>query len=128
MAKPILVDTDVVVDYLRGHGTAVAFVKKHAESIVLSAIVVAELYAGVKGDQEQAVLDELVSFFRIIPVTDEIARAGGLHKRDYGGSHSVSLADAIVAATAQAQDAELKTLNVKHYPMLKGLKPAYVKK
>ena len=37
------------------------------------------------------------------------------------------LADAMIAATAQAERAELKTLNVKHYPMIKGLKPAYRK-
>lgn len=47
--------------------------------------------------------------------------------RDYGKSHGVGLADAIVAATAQIENAELKTLNTKHYPMLKGLQPAYVK-
>ena len=35
--------------------------------------------------------------------------------------------DAIIAATAEAERADLKTLNVKHYPMIKGLKPAYRK-
>jgi hypothetical protein len=37
------------------------------------------------------------------------------------------LADAIIAATAEAENADLKTLNIKHYPMIKGLKPAYTK-
>jgi len=53
--------------------------------------------------------------------------AGGLYKRDYGKSHGVGLADAILTATAEAENAELKTLNTKHYPMLKGLRPAYKK-
>ena len=35
--------------------------------------------------------------------------------------------DAIIAATATGEDAELKTLNTRHYPMFKGLKPAYRK-
>jgi hypothetical protein len=39
----------------------------------------------------------------------------------------VGLADAILAATAEAEEAELKTLNVKHYPMFSGLEPAYIK-
>jgi predicted nucleic acid-binding protein len=56
-----------------------------------------------------------------------IGKVGGLLKRDYGKSHGVGLADAIVAATAEAENAELKTLHTKHYPMLKGLKPAYLK-
>ncbi len=59
MSKPLLLDTDVMVDFLRGHARAVGLVKGHCERIVLSTVVVAELYAGVKGEQEQAILDEL---------------------------------------------------------------------
>jgi hypothetical protein len=33
----------------------------------------------------------------------------------------------ILAASAEAEHAELKTLNLKHYPMFKSLKPAYKK-
>jgi predicted nucleic acid-binding protein len=127
MAGSILLDTDVLVDFFRGHSKAVAFVNAHSARIILSSIVVAELYSGVKGDAEQAALDNFVSLFRIIPVSAEIAKAGGLYKRDYGKSHGVGLADAILAATAEAENAELKTLNTKHYPMLKTLKPPYKK-
>ena len=128
MAESILLlDTDVLVDFLRGHSKAVAFVTARSTRIILSSIVVAELYAGVRGDREQAALEELVSLFRVVPVSGEIAKQGGLYKRDYGKSHGVGLADAILAATAEAENAELKTLNVKHYPMLKGLRPAYAK-
>ena len=123
----LLLDTDVLVDFLRGHSRAVAFVNAHSAQIILSSIVVAELYAGVRGDREQAALEALVSLFRVVPVSGEIAKTGGLYKRDYGKSHGVSLADAILAATAEAENAELKTLNTKHYPMLKGLRPAYTK-
>ena len=85
------------------------------------------MFAGVKGDAEQTKLDNFVSLFHVVPVSTEIAKAGGLYKRDYGKSHGVGLADAILVATAEAENAELKTLNTKHYPMLKDLKPAYNK-
>lgn len=127
MQKPVLVDTDVMVDYLRGHPKAVALVQKYSTRIVLPSIVVAELYAGAKGEMELAALDRFVGLFRVVPVSAEIARAGGLYRRDYIKSHGVGLADAIVAATNDAEDADLRTLNVKHYPMFKGLKPAYGK-
>jgi predicted nucleic acid-binding protein len=127
MPDLILVDTDVLVDFLRGYNKAVTFVNKFSSRIILSPIVVAELYAGVKGNAERTVLDNFVSLFRIVPLTAEIAKIGGLHKRDFGKSHGVGLADAILAATADIEKAELKTLNVKHYPMVKGLKPAYKK-
>jgi hypothetical protein len=116
-----------MVDFLRGHARAVAFVKAHSERIILSSIVIAELYAGVREDREQAILDELVKIFRVVPVTVELAKAAGIHKRDFGKSHGVGLADAILAATAQSEGAELKTLNVKHYPMMRGLKAPYEK-
>ena len=127
MQKPILVDTDVLVDFFRGHDKAVAFINAHSERIILSSIVVAELYAGVKGDAEQAALDRFVALFRVVPIDAEIARAGGLYRRDYGRSHGVGLADAIIAATAEVEGAAVETLNVRHYPMVKRLKAAYVK-
>jgi len=127
MAGAILLDTDVLVDFFRGYSKAVAFVNARSDQIILSSIVVAELYAGVKGDAEQVALEDFISLFRVVPVDEKIAKTGGLHKRDYGKSHGVGLADAILAATAAAENAELKTLNTKHYPMLKGLRPAYKK-
>ena len=127
MSVAVLPDTDVLVDFLKGHHKARNFVDEHSSRIILSSVVVAELYAGVKGQTEQSVLDGFVSLFHIIPVTIEIAKKGGLYKRDYGKSHGVGLADAVIAASAKIADAELKTLNIKHYPMFKGLSPAYRK-
>ena len=127
MGDAILLDTDVLVDFLRGHSKAVAFINAHSARIILSSIVVAELYAGVKGDAEQSAPEDFVSLFGVVPVSAEMAKAGGLYRRYYGKSHGVCLADAILAATAEAENAELKTLNRKYYPMLKGLRPAYTK-
>ena len=130
MPKPILVDTDVLIDFLRGREQAVSFVNLESDRIILSSIVVAELYAGVrggKGETEQSTLERFLSLFRVVPVTAAIARLGGLYRRDYGKSHGISLADAVVAATATLENAEFKTLNVKHYPMFNAIEPAYRK-
>jgi len=127
MVRPLVLDTDVLIDFFRGHSKAVAYVQAHASRIILSSIVVAELYAGVKGEAEETALADFITLFRVIPITREIAQAGGLYRRDYGKSHGVGLADAILAATAEAEGAALKTLNTKHYPMLKGLRPPYKK-
>ena len=127
MARSILLDTDILVDFFRGHSKAVAFVNTHSARIILSSIVVAELYAGVKGDTEQTALDNFISLFRVVPVNQEIAKTGGIYRRDFAKSHGIGLADAILAATAEVENAELKTLNTKHYPMFRGLRPAYHK-
>lgn len=127
MGNPILVDTDVLVDFFRGVGKAVAFVNHYNDCIILSSIVVAELYAGVKGEAEQTALQNFFSLFRIVPIDAAIGKAGGLYRRDYGKSHGVGLADALLAATAESENAELKTLNIRHYPMFKNIRPAYQK-
>jgi len=127
MAESLLLDTDVLIDFLRGYDKAVDFVTANSHRIILSSIVVAELYAGVKGSAELSALDNFISLFTVVHVTVEVARAGGLYKRDYAKSHGVGLADAIIAATCESENAGLKTLNVKHYPMIKGIKPAYKK-
>ncbi len=63
-------------------------------------------------------MDEFVKNLKVIPITVEIAINGGLFRRDYFKSHGVGLADAIIAATVEAEDVVLVTLNKKHFPML----------
>jgi predicted nucleic acid-binding protein len=127
MAKLCLPDTDVLIDFLRGHNQAVDFINSNSSQMIMSAIVVAELYTGVRGRQELTILDNFISLFEVVPVTAEIAKIAGMYKRDFGKSHGVGLADAVIAATCSLKNAQLKTLNVKHYPMIKKLKPAYSK-
>jgi len=128
VSEKVFVDTDVIIDCMRGREEAVAFIKAIKSRIILSAMTIAELYAGIKGAEEERALETFLSLRLIVPVTTEIAKAAGLLKRDFGKSHGVGIADAILAATAQAKNAELATLNIRHYPMLPGLKPAYAKK
>ena len=127
MKKLILVDTDVMIDFLRGNPKAALIIKKYSNNIILSSIIIAELYAGVRGDKELQILDDLTSIFRVIPISSTLARVGGLYKNQYTKSHGIGLADAIIAATVKSENAVLKTLNVKHYPMIKNLAPAYIK-
>jgi len=127
MAKPVLIDTDVMVDFLRGEPKAVSLIRKYSTRLMMSSIVVAELYAGIRDDEELNKLDSLIGIFKVVPVSSRLARAGGLFRKEYIRSHGVGLADAIIAATAAAESADLKTLNMKHYPMINGLRPAYTK-
>ena len=130
MPQPVLLDTDVLVDFLRGHAGAIACLEELADQAILSAVTVAELYAGVRGgkeDPEQTALANLLSQFRIVAISGAVAKLGGLYKRDYGAKHGLGLADAIIAATATLEGASLKTLNTRHFPMFDDLAPAYRK-
>lgn len=122
-----LFDTDLLIDHLRGRPEATRFLQGTSARRMISAITVAELYAGIREGGERDALERLLVMMDLVQVTAELAQAGGLIRRDYGKSHGVGLADAIIAATAIAWNATLCTLNVKHYPMLETLLVPYRK-
>jgi len=124
---PLLIDTDVLIDYLRDHADAVAYLEAITERVLVSAITVAELYAGVREGEERTALADFVKAFEIVLVDEAIATQGGLYRRDYRKSHNVGLADAIIAASAESQNAVLVTLNKKHFPMLANVIVPYRK-
>jgi predicted nucleic acid-binding protein len=127
MSARLLIDTDVLIDYLRGQVQAVAYVEGRAETLLVSAITVAELFAGVREGKERTALSAFLSAFEVVAVDSVIAERGGLFRRDYGRSHSTGLADALIAATAEQEQAQLVTLNRKHFPMLSDVHVPYSK-
>ena len=124
-----LIDTDIAVDYLRGLPQATDFLEKAMEesACYLSTITIAELYAGVREGNERHQLEKFLQAFEIISIDENIAQAGGMYRRDYGKKYGVGLADAIIAATAEMNNARLVTLNKKHFPMLKNVFTPYSK-
>lgn len=123
----ILVDTDVLIDYLRGRREAVALIASTKQSILISSLAVAVLYAGVRGEEEEQTIEGFLDTLTVVPVSAAVAKAAGLYRKQYLKSHGIGLADAVMAATARQEGAALITLNVKHYPMMAGLKAAYRK-
>ena len=120
-----LIDTDVLIDYLRDRNEAVTYLESLAPPLSVSAITVAELYAGVRDGKERATLDQFVGSFQVVAVDTMIALRAGIIRRDFGKSHGTGLADAIIAATAEALHADLVTLNRKHFQMLKNIVVPY---
>jgi predicted nucleic acid-binding protein len=127
MKKIVIVDTVITIDFLRGQKNAITFFKSKSESIAFSAITVAEIYSGARTRNEEIEIERLFSIFPVIPVSTDIARLAGKWANQYRLSHNVEIPDTLIAATCQLSDAELFTLNIKHYPMFKALKPPYRK-
>jgi len=117
------IDTDVLIDYLRGQPEAIAYLEGLTDPLLVSAVTVAELYAGVREGADRKALENFLIPFLVVPVDEAIARQGGLYRRDFGKSHGTGLADALIAATAELRHATLVTLNKKHFPMLTVLVP-----
>lgn len=76
------------------------------------------MYSGVREGKERAALDRFLSKAVVVDVDTQLAEQAGLFVREFGKSHGVAIADAVIAATAIAENAVLATLNVKHFPML----------
>lgn len=125
MAELFLIDSDVVIEYLRGRPAAVQFMERLEGKLLLSAITVAELFAGLKGDTEERALEQFLLAFEVLPIDEHVARVAGALRREYGTRHGTGLADALLAATAQARQATLVTFNIRHFPMLNALRTPY---
>src|SRR6266542_4149176 len=98
MAERLLIDTDILIDYNRKRAPAADFLKNLSGRPVLSAITVAELYAGVREGPERDALDAFVRRSVVIDVDSQISLRAGLLLRQYRASHGVGLADAFIAA------------------------------
>ena len=123
----VLFDTDVIIDYLRGNKQAIHYFESCDFDFYISAITIAELYSGVKGDQEREDLDFFLSLFTVLPVTAEIAVEGGILRQTWHVCHGMGLADALIASTAKVHEMNLASLNEKHFGMLDFLIVPYRK-
>jgi predicted nucleic acid-binding protein len=120
MKTKVLIDTDILIDYLRDHEDGVRYLEDEKRELYTSAINVAELYTGVKNDNEMIAIKEFLTVFKIVIITKEIAESAGLIRNKYYKSHNIGLADAIIAACANSIDSVFVTLNKKHFPMFKS--------
>jgi predicted nucleic acid-binding protein len=123
-----LLDSTVAIDFLRGRDAAVARVEATADDgewLGASEIVRFEVVAGAR-DEDVDSIERFFGGLEWVPVDETIARLGGLLARRFRRSHvGIAASDYLIAATALALDAELLTTNVRHFPMIEGLRPAY---
>lgn len=121
----VLLDTSVVIDVLRAHPAAAEFVKSLASVPTCSELTRVEVVRGLTSRQR----GPAEALFRALDwaILDEvIAQRAGELGRTYRRSHpGLSSVDLVIAATAQETGLPLATLNLKHFPMFKGLERPY---
>jgi len=120
-----LIDTNILIDFLRGKKEAIAFMAGLSIQPIISSLTVAELFAGVKGKREKIAIHNLVHACEVISVDEDIAEEGGLLKNKYQKCHQLGLADALIGATALSSKLTLVSLNKKQFPMLKNVHIPY---
>lgn len=119
-------DSTILIAHLRGDGRATELLlARPREERLVSVVSRVEVEGGMRS-AERADVARLFGVLTLVPVTDAIAQRAGAHLRAHRRPHQgIDLADYLIAATADIKEAALSTLNVKHFPMIEGLQPAY---
>jgi tRNA(fMet)-specific endonuclease VapC len=123
----LLLDTDVMVDLLRRHPPAVAWLQSLGEEeIGLPGLVVMELIQGCRNQTEQQQLkDSLTPYSVVWPLPEACDAALAILAR-FHLSHGLGLLDALIGQTAVFLDLPLCTFNQRHYasiPELRTVQP-----
>jgi len=118
----IILDTDILIWILRKNKEIKnKLIKATLETdggLYITPIQIAEIYAGIRASEEK-IIKKFLNSFNIIPIDVQIGELAGRFINQYRKSHSVEIADAIIAAASIVNNFELWTLNKKHYPMIK---------
>ena len=118
-----LFDSTILIAHLRGEERATALLEDGEP--FASVISRTEIEGGMRSGERRAVA-RLFDALTLLPVTDSVARSAGAMLRTFRRSHpGIDIADYLIAATADVAGLVLATLNVKHFPMMSGLRPAF---
>lgn len=123
-----LVDTDRVVDYLRGRSDAIDLLRRlEASGLSISVITFAEVYEGILFGRDRGVHEtgfhKFLALATVLPITEPVARIfaeqrGTLRLQ----GQRLPDADLLIAATALHHDLTLVTRNLAHFQRIPGLR------
>lgn len=118
----MLIDTDVLIWYLRGNKKAQKTITGNIP-FKISVLNYLELIQGLKSKTELKILQK---YFRkwaveIIQINENISTRAMFLMEDYFLGYSLELSDAIIAATALEKKETLVTANDKHYKYIPNI-------
>ena len=116
----VLIDSDIVIEVLRGRDQAIVAqwtaLAGSPSPILITPITIAEIGAGALAGE----MPKIAQFFAPLTCVDldeKIGQLAGEYLRRYNKSHNLKIANALIAASAVQNQADLWTRNRKHYPM-----------
>lgn len=118
----ILLDTDAMIDLLRQHPPALAWLASNTEEIGLPGYVVMELIQGCKNKAEQEKVEHTFSAYAIAWASPQVCdEALAVFARSYL-SHNIGILDTLIGQLAASTHTVLYTFNQKHYAAIPNLK------
>ena len=118
----MLIDTDVLIWYMRGNKKAYKTIEKE-NSFSISVVTYIELVQGMRNKNELNCLRKSLREWntKLLYISEEISSKAMFYVEQYYLSHSLQLADALIGATAVAYSLPILTSNDKHYKMIKDI-------
>jgi predicted nucleic acid-binding protein len=115
----LIIDTDVLIWYLRGNQKARDIVENNIP-FSISVVTYMELIQGMKNKDEFKLFQKQMQKWNtdIIQIDKEISSRAMFYIQEYALSHSMMLADALIAATVVQSNEKLITANDKHYKFI----------
>lgn len=115
----MIIETDVLVWYLRGNTRAKAIVED-AMPFSVSVVTYMELLQGMKDKDELRKFQKQMLKWNtnVIQIDQSISSRAMFYVQEYSLSHSMMLADALIAATAVQHSEALVTANDRHYKFI----------
>jgi predicted nucleic acid-binding protein len=123
--EDILIDTDVVIEYLRSKDKASTELIKllHEHDVFLSSISEFELFLGAKTERHQNDLEMLFSEVEVIPFDFGCGKIAANIWKDLQLKHQYfEIKDIFIASIAIHNDVWLRTFNEKHFKGIEKLK------
>ena len=118
----MIFDTDIIIWYLRGNIAAKKYIKKYVP-FSISVVTYMELIQGMRNKEETRIFQKQMQNWNIdiIQIDKEISSRAMFYVQEYALSHSMELADALIAATTVQRGEILLTGNDKHYKFIPTL-------
>jgi predicted nucleic acid-binding protein len=118
----LIIDTDILVWYLRGNKKAKDFVEDYIP-FSISVVTYMEIIQGMKNKDEFKLFQRQIQRWNtnIIQIDKEISSRAMFYLQEYALSHSMRLADALIAATVVQSSEILLSANDKHYRFIPNI-------
>ena len=118
----ILLDTNVLIEILKGNQTTIKKIEEFNTTLCISSITVMELYYGAINKAEVKKLEKFMGLFMVIQINSKISKRSIELVKTYAKSHSLDIPDSLIASTSLEKNHTLFTYNTKDFKYISSIK------